>query len=189
MQELLKTKRAWRRGLPMKITELMDGENFKVSIVRDGADWKYDTDHPQFLDDRMMGLLNTLCEDHETVTLHCVAIGSDHAKVNDYGAESTILLTDVEFPDKFMDDDVFVTYAEMFQFQTPPVYIRGRFAPCLLQQFKAGATVYAPATMIKSPFKERIGIVITPLEETHSAFLEGRLIGKVYNPKYEALIQ
>lgn len=188
MHLLLMTKRAWTRGLPVRVTELLDGENVRLGVVRNGGDeWKFVADErPDLLNDQTMGLLNLLADDKQLdVWLHGVLIGSEHCKLNDYGRESSFILTDIETEEGFIDDDIFTTYSEMFGFEIPPSFLKGRFEVCLPSQFSRGQTSVAPGSTINTPFKERIGIVVKPLMEAQSAFLGGRLIGKVFNPKCE----
>jgi len=191
MHKLMENKRAWTRGLKVNVMELIDGRQAKFSIYRKNADWEYQyaLQDGHLLDDRILGMLNVLVEDKDwdKVTLHCVAAGRDYNPTNDYGMDSELFLTDIETDEGFLDDDLLVTYAELFQFMLPPSYIKGSYAICLPNQFKAGCSTVAPGTQITTPFKERIGIVVKPLMEAHSPILGGRLIGVVYNPKYEAL--
>lgn len=189
MKELLKNKRAWSRGLQVKIAELLDGENFEVAILGDGIDWTIVSKNEYLIDDRMLGLLNILAEDHGAASLHMIAVGAAHCTFNDYGFDSECVLTDIEFEKTgFVNDDLLITYAELFNFMLPPVFMRGGFSGCLPRQFAHGPTRVAPGSTINTHFKERLGIVVTPLEEQHSPILDGRLIGKVMNPIFEKVI-
>lgn len=179
MLQLHQTKGAWPRKTQIRVAELLDGQLVKF-YSKEG---KISGDREDYISDNVIGLLNTL----GNATLHGILIGSEHCTVNDYGTDSELILTDMEQEDIFLNDDVFTTYSEMFHFKTPPIFLKGVFNACLAKQFSVGQTTVAPGSTIRTPFKERLGIVITPLKETYSTILQGRLIGKVYNPAYEVL--
>lgn len=72
----------------------------------------------------------------------------------------------------------------LFKVETVPVLYTGPFDPDRLDEWTNGPTTVAAAEALKTKFKGREGCVITPLIETHSDYLGGRLILKSVSADY-----
>lgn len=73
----------------------------------------------------------------------------------------------------------------LHRIETVPLLYTGSFDPARLDEWTNGPTTVAAAGDIKTKFKGREGCVITPLIETYSDYLGGRLILKSVSADYE----
>ena len=179
MRLIKESTAAWTRGLPVVLSELLDGLATSYKIVPDGPDWDFRYSNQEFFDDRVMELLSFLTEDHGPSTIEGVIVGAGYSPHTQYKIEPEYFLTGISCEDGYLDHDIFVNYTTMFRFRTPPVYLIGSYTQCLPDQFCTGQSALTPDS------GQRFGVVFKPVLETYSEVLGSRLIGCAYNPFYK----
>ena len=204
----------WPEGIPVRITEKIHGMNARFGVVRDGDDWRFmvgshncilreyaHTNHRgehkmgaeprktpfwDLLDDRVMNLLNDLCDSQRPVVIYAERFGPGVQDL-DYGVkEPEIRVFDIMVDGKYLDWDLVEAHCARFGLITVPLLRKASFTWCMIDAFTDGSSIVTNRGAIKSAFKGREGIVITPLEETYCPELGGRLIGKSISVDYES---
>lgn len=88
---------------------------------------------------------------------------------------------DVSVNGRYLDWEELVRVCEHFVIQTVPLFYRGPFDPGRLDEFTKGTTCVGNPT---GKFKGREGVVVTPLRESYSNQLGGRMIVKFVGADY-----
>ena len=182
----------WEKNLPIVITEYLNGSFcwFSIRIWEGDNEYSSHCDHQDHLDDQVIGLLERLAEDYGNVDIIGTICGPGHG-VNDYGLEDPTFIpteiynrdTDAPFPIKTARD-LFKLYA----FRTAPVLFAGPFSRCQVVQHLRRPSKMAPASMIKTPFKTRCGVVFTPQEPQFVEELDNWLEGWQPSIEYAELM-
>lgn len=173
---------AWKEGTQVRITEKVHGQHASFSVVKKDGEWTFVDDNVP-LDEAMMRLLNILCDEQNDATVYAELVGVTDL---DYGfREPTILVFDIKVNGKFIPWDLVRAHCEMCQVRTVPLLYEGGFTWVMARSMTVGGSTVANPSTFRSTFKGREGIVITPIEETYSALLEGRLIAKSINPDFK----
>lgn len=205
---------AWTEGLPVRVTEKLHGMNIRLGVVQVDDEWRYMVGSHncilreyenlnadgvpkmgvtpkrsafwEHLDDRVMELLNFLCDGEKPVIIFAERVGQGVQDL-DYGVKTPdIRVFDIMVDGEYQAWDLIQTWCEQFKLDTVPLLTTGGFSWCMVENFTDGNSIVAAPGQTKSAFKGREGIVVTPLEETYSAQLGGRLIGKSISVDYEA---
>ncbi len=186
-------------GTDVRITEKIHGTNSRIGIIDDefvcgshrfavkeedskgrlSTYWKPLTDNNNIKD-----MLRCISEGGKNVIAFGEIFGS---KVNfDYGVPGfdgyrlfDISVNGIYFPWKEVE-----YYATQFCVPMVPLLYTGPFSNEIVSKFVDGPTTLADPDKIQSKFKGREGIVITPLEETYSRVLGGRMILKAVSCDY-----
>lgn len=195
----------WTEGIPVRVTEKLHGTNCRLGVVQVDGEWRYmvgshnvilreyvDTDkgpkrnrYWEMLDERVMDLLNELCDGEHSVIVFGEMLGPGIQDL-DYGLPKPELrVFDIMVDGEYLDWDLVRAFCEKHMILTVPLLFEGSFTWCLPEQFVDGQTTVTTADKIKSRFKGREGVVITPLQETQSP-RGGRLIAKVVSADYES---
>jgi RNA ligase (TIGR02306 family) len=193
---------AWKEGTQVRITEKLHGMNTRLGVVQVDGEWRYMVGShnrimKQFtkdklnafwalLDERVMYLLNFLCEEKYPVVIYGERVGKGVQDL-DYGMnEPQLRIFDIMVDGKFLSWHVIKTLCMQVELRTVPLLYTGPFSWCLVDGMTNGGSILANPSTYKSTFKGREGIVITPLEETYSNVLNDRLIGKSISCDYES---
>jgi RNA ligase (TIGR02306 family) len=198
-------------GTPVRITEKIHGTNSRVGLVMDdGFEYMCGTHHRRVKHENSKGRLSLYWGPMTENMREMLAFISHNAAQSitddnvivfgeiygnkiqpmDYGCQQGkgYRVFDISINGDYLDWEDVETYCTMFGIETVPVLYEGPFSPELIDKFISGPTTLADAGQIKSSFKGREGIVITPLVEEYSHQLGGRLILKaVSSDYYEAM--
>jgi hypothetical protein len=92
---------------------------------------------------------------------------------------------DLAVNDRYLDFDIKVELLKQFAVEMVPILYRGPFSQRLLTEYTDGPTsICAPGKAGR--FKGREGVVVTPVRETFSGTLNGRMILKSVSADYLA---
>lgn len=193
---------AWKEGTPVRITEKLHGQNVRLGVVQDEqGDWRYMVGSHnvivkeesngrtnflwQLLDDKVMNLLNYLCDAEKPVVIFGERIGQGVQDL-DYGFSQPVLrVFDIMIDGQYQSWDLIKQWCDIYEIETVPLLYEGTFSWCLVDNMTDGGSTVQNPSVYQSKFKGREGIVITPLEEQHSEILNGRLIAKSVSVDYE----
>ena len=193
----------WAEGLPVRVTELLHGVGVRLGVVKLDDGWRFmvgsqelilreHNDHNKrnpfwnLLDNRVLGMLNHICDSKHPVVIYAQLIGPG-VKNLDYGLDKPdIRVYDLLVDNIFQPWEKIESWCGEFRIHTVPLLSMGSFSWCLVDNFTNGFSIVTNPGATKSSFKGRKGIVITPLEETTSSHWGGRLIGKSVSVNYEA---
>ncbi|KPK49984.1 MAG: hypothetical protein AMS22_12875 [Thiotrichales bacterium SG8_50] len=189
-------------GTPVRITEKIHGSNSRVGVI-DGVGMAgshnvrvkmRNANHdfsPYWLPmtDNMIQMMEFISRGVLNVIVFGEIYGS-RVQSMDYGLPLTgHRVFDISVDGDYLDWEDIKTYCDLFEIATVPVLYEGPFRPELIDQYISGPTTLASPENICCDFKGREGIVITPLEETFSPVLGGRLILKAVSPDYYAEVK
>jgi len=185
-------------GLPVRMTEKVHGTNSRVGII-DGefmcgshqcvkkapAEGEKGTIYWQPLTSNMKDMLRCISEGGKNVIAFGEIFGSK-VQFMDYGVFGSdgYALFDISVDGNYLDWEQVVYYATRFCIQTVPLVYSGPFSEDLLENLVDGPTIIGNPIFMRSKFKGREGVVITPLTETYSDILGGRLILKAVSCDY-----
>jgi RNA ligase (TIGR02306 family) len=183
-------------GTPVRVTEKIHGTNSRVGVVfLDGEfqfmggshhkNWKKFTVKEQLslywrpLEmPNVVEMLNTLCAERRNIIIFGELYGPGIQDL-DYGVppgEIGYRVFDITDTGDYLDWDIVKAMCSNFQVELVPLLYTGPFSPRMVEALTCGDTTLASET--KSKFKGREGIVITPLVESYSEVLGGRMILK-----------
>jgi hypothetical protein len=133
----------------------------------------------------MQDMLRCISEGTKNVVAFGEIYGSK-VQFMDYGTFGSdgYALFDISVDGNYLDWEQVVYYATRFCIQTVPVIYSGPFNEDLIERFVDGPTIIGNPVFMRSKFKGREGVVITPLTETYSNILGGRLILKAISCDY-----
>lgn len=193
---------ALEEGTPVRITEKIHGTNSRVgSIVDDivarpmagshNLRVKYKNANgdvspywgPMTRD--MLDMLDFIGQGGKRSVIVFGEIYGGKVQSMDYGVPFTnYRVFDISVDSQYMDWEDVSALCSLYDIPTVPLLYRGPFKRELIDQLISGPTKLASPECISCDFKGREGIVITPLEETYSPVLGGRLILKAVSPDY-----
>lgn len=185
-------------GLPVRVTEKTHGTNSRVGII-DGefmcgshqcvkkapVEGEKGTIYWQPLTENMKEMLRCISEGSKNVIAFGEIYGSQ-VQFMDYGAFGSdgYVLFDISVDGNYLNWNQIVYYTKQFNIPTVPLVYSGPFDADLIERFIDGPTILGNPILMRSKFKGREGVVITPLTETYSNILGGRLILKAISCDY-----
>ncbi|MEN6367648.1 MAG: RNA ligase family protein [Thermoguttaceae bacterium] len=194
-------------GQMVRVTEKVHGTNSRVGLLKVDNEWQFyagshhtarkkiDPEgresvywHPLALEG-VLQLLTDLCDDaNGDPTNDVIFFGELYGpgvQDLDYGIPAGDIgwrLFDISVNGRYLNWGLVRFYCSQYGVETVPLLYEGPFAPELVDELTYGPTNVTATENIKSQFKGREGIVITPLEET--ACCIGRLILKSVSADY-----
>jgi RNA ligase (TIGR02306 family) len=203
IQNYYKYARAIADGTPVRITEKLHGSNIRLGLIRtdDGdfafmagsrqVNWK-PTDRNgniplwwRMMTEEIVNLLTDLCNEQHSVVVFGEVIGPGVQDM-DYGVdeECDVRVFDISVDGRYLDwGDLFMACQKHGVEMVPCLYI-GPFSKAVLDEHTNGPTTMADPAKLRSKFKGREGVVITPIYELKSRYLGGRLILKSVSADY-----
>lgn len=196
----------WTDGLPVRVTEKLHGTNIRMGVVTVDGEWRFmvgshnvivrefntqtgaRNKYWEMLDGPVMTLLNSLCDGERPVIVYGEMLGRGIQDL-DYGFEEpTLRVFDVMVGGQYLDWELVKAYCDDCGVATVPLLYEGRFSWQTVNQLTDGGSTINDSASIKSKFKGREGIVITPLQETYMNDhpMGGRLIAKSVSADYES---
>lgn len=201
IQNYYKYAAALEDGTPVRITEKLHGSNVRLGLINvDGefqfmagshkVNWK-STDSKgnipvwwEMMTEEVVNLLTFLCDEQHSVIVFGEVYGPGVQDL-DYGAEDKSLrVFDISVDGRYLDYTDMVLSCNTHGVEMVPTLYVGPFSKEVLKEHTYGPTKMAGPSQIRSKFKDREGCVVTPLEETYSRFLGGRLILKSVSADY-----
>lgn len=137
------------------------------------------------LTDNMKDMLRCIAANGQNVIAFGEIYGSK-VQFMDYGVFGSdgYALFDISVNGQYLNWDEVVYYATRFCVPLVPLLYKGPFNHELVNHLVDGQTTIGDLVQMRSKFKGREGLVITPLIETHSDILGGRLILKAISVDY-----
>jgi len=197
---------AFIEGTPVRITEKLHGTNCRLGLInRHGefefmagshkVNWKQETAAGkvplwwQFMTQEVMSLLSDLCNEQNSVIVFGEIFGPGIQDL-DYGVvEPQIRVFDITVNGTYLDYDKLMHSCRAHNVQTVPLLYEGPYSKEVIAAHTHGPTVmqYALGGIeLKSKFKGREGVVVTPLSELFSDVIGGRMILKNVSADYLA---
>lgn len=188
-------------GTPVRITEKLHGTNARLGLInRHGefefmagshkVNWKQETPDGkvplwwQFMSAEVMELLTDLCDEKHSVIIFGEIFGPGVQDL-DYGqGEKQLRVFDISVDGKYLDYNQLIAKCAFYGLDTVPLLYKGGYSRAILEQHTHGPTAVAEPGVVKSKFKGREGVVVTPLTETFSNQMRGRLILKSISADY-----
>ncbi len=187
-------------GTPVRITEKLHGTNCRLGLINHCGDfsfmagshkvnWKPQTEAGkvplwwEYMTEEAMYLLTELANEQHSVILFGEIFGPGVQDL-DYGqTEKRFRAFDIAVNGQYLNYDRFRTVCAFHGVDTVPLLYEGPYSKAVLEQYTHGPTALHQQDMIKSKFKGREGVVVTPLEEmTHPKL--GRVILKSISADY-----
>jgi len=201
IQHYYRNAQALMEGTPVRITEKIHGTNSRVGLVKDdGLEFMCGTHHRRVkqenakgrlssywrpLTDDMKKMLRDLSGAKERDAIVFGEIYGPKIQSMDYGlAEKSYAVFDISIDGEYLNWEDVKRACDDWGIRTVPLLYEGPFSVAVLEQLISGPTVLAKEEDIRCKFKGREGVVITPLEETYSPVMGGRLILKAVSPDY-----
>lgn len=192
-------------GAQVRICEKLHGTSSRVAIVKDdGFEFmcgthrqrkKYEDKKGRYslywnpLTDDMKDMLEFISRGEDDVIVFGEIYGNKIQAMDYACARGTgYRVFDISVNGVYLDWADVELYCNMFGIAKVPLLYAGPFSPDLIDKFISGPTTMAQPDEIKCAFKGREGIVVTPLEESFSDSMGGRLTLKaVSSDYYEAM--
>lgn len=193
-------------GTPVRITEKLHGTNSRVGRIQLDDEWTFvagshnlrikpteDSSgsllwHSRYWlplkDANLQGMLRSLtCDDGDSAVVYGEIFGPGIQDM-DYGLSRVgYRVYDIMCDGEFLDWSQVATFCEMYEIDTVPLLYTGPFSAEIVERYTCGPSTFDG---IKSKFKGREGIVITPLTETWKPHMMGRTILKSVSADYLA---
>jgi len=190
-------------GMPVRITEKIHGMNSRVGRLKVDDDWQFvagshKTTRKQIDPEGRQSVYWEPLQRagvRQLLTEHTTALGDDVILFGelydpgvqdlDYGIRAGEIgwrLFDITRAGRYLDWHEIKRFCQLYGIETVPLLYEGPFTPELIAQLTYGPTMVAPSEEIACRFKDREGIVITPLVERHAHI--GRLILKNISADY-----
>ena len=180
----------------VRVTEKIHGTNSRVGLIKDNS-WEFmvgthnhrvgntDSFYYKPLTQSMKDMLSRISLDYHSANVIVFGeIFGNKIQNMDYGVTNSHRVFDISVNGDYLDWVDINHYCNAFNIQTVPLLYIGTFDSEIIESLVSGPTTILGDNDIKSPFKGREGIVITPLQETYSPIVGGRLILKYVNPDY-----
>lgn len=201
IQNILRFPDAIPVGTPVRITEKIHGSNSRVGLIKGElmagsnkvrrkppADGNYGGSRYWWplSNKRLVEMLRGLSVNTDQGVIVFGEIFGRGVQDMDYGVPGPhgYRIFDISVDGRYLDWDRVEALCDAFELQTVPVLYTGPYSPELIEQFTDGPTTVIEPDQVKCNYKGREGIVITPLVETHSDVLGGRLILKSVSIDY-----
>lgn len=198
IQHYYRYAKALEPGTPVRITEKIHGANCRVGLIKIDGEFDFVAGshrkrlkHPgterqcaywAAIDTPgVMELLSALCDEQHDVVIYGEIFGPGVQDM-DYGQEGRAFrVFDISIDGRYIDADHLKEACDLFGVEMVPVLYEGPWNPELLEDLTHGTSVVGPH---RGKFKGREGVVITPLTETYSDYLGGRLVLKSVSADY-----
>lgn len=206
IQHYRKYRHLLETGTPVRITEKLHGTNSRVGLLKVDGEWQFvagshktarkaiDPEgresvywHP-LQHAGVLELLTDLCNAGDEPTNDVILFGELYGpgvQDMDYGIPAGEIgwrLFDISINGRYLDWPSVEAVCDQYDVLTVPLLGAGPFLPELVESLTCGPTTTVPPGEIKSTFKGREGIVITPLVEQTCSI--GRLILKSVSADY-----
>lgn len=187
-------------GTPVRITEKLHGTNCRLGLINRHGDfqfmagshkvnWKPETAAGKvplwwdFMTEEVMYLLTELCNEQNSVIIFGEIFGPGVQDL-DYGQTQKVFRAfDIAVNGQYLDYGRFRTACSFHGVDTVPLLYEGPYSKAVLEKYTHGPTALHQQDMIRSKFKGREGVVVTPLKEmTHPKL--GRVILKSISADY-----
>lgn len=189
-------------GELVRYTEKIHGTNCRVGLVRDDgeftfvagshkvrrAQFKGESDNRTLywepMDNNMLNMLTDLCDEQNDVVVFGEIFGPGIQDM-DYGQPvHSFRVFDITINGEYQDWCEIVQVTDHFEIPTVPLIMTGPFCLDMLEKVTYAPTLLASQSQIRSKFKDREGVVATPLREQFSDALGGRMIVKSVSADY-----
>ncbi len=188
-------------GEPCRYTEKLHGTNCRIGLVRDSngdfifAAGSHNVRRDQFcgekqslywepLTEQLMHMLTNLCDEKHNVIVFGEVFGPGVQDL-DYGQPTRAFrMFDITIDGVYQDWLEVMQLSDGYDIPVVPVLYEGPFDPTMVEDLTYGDTSIANKDQIRSKFKGREGIVVTPLREQFSPVLGGRMILKSVSADY-----
>jgi len=190
-------------GTSVRITEKIHGTNSRVGYIRTeegylfmgGSHKTNRKEHDaagnrslywQPLTPNMLGMLVALSDDKHDVVVFGELFGPGIQDLS-YGVplgEVGYQVFDITVDGRYIDWNDLQAACGTHNIATVPLLYHGPFSKFMLDACTDGPTTLAPVELVSSKYKGREGCVVTPLHETYSDILGGRLILKNKSADY-----
>lgn len=128
----------------------------------------------------VLNMLNTLCDGRRNIVVFGEIYGPG-VQDTDYGIPAGDIgyrVFDITDDGDYLDWDIVKAMCDNNQVELVPLLYKGPFSQKMVEELTSGPTTLVTPEGIKSKFKGREGIVITPVVEAYSEILGGRMILK-----------
>ncbi len=188
-------------GEPVRYTEKIHGTNCRVGLVLDkNGDWTFAAGSHKIrrsefsgekrslywepMEANMLSLLTHLCDEQYSVIVFCEIFGSGIQDL-DYGYPvHSFRVFDIAVNGKYQDWNEIVRVTYSYGIPVVPLLDTGPFNLEHVENLTYGGTMLSDKKQIRSSFKGREGVVVTPLREQFSEVLGGRMIVKSVSADY-----
>jgi RNA ligase (TIGR02306 family) len=201
-QHLWKHPHAIPIGTPVRITEKIHGTNSRVGLIRipiGNGDFQFvagshrvrlDPDGPDTIYwyplglTRVLSMMTSLCDEKHDVILYGEIYGPGIQDM-DYGITEGLgyRVFDITVDGRYLDWADVRDICQLFGVWTVPCLYEGPFSPEIVEHYTDGSTTAAIGE-VRSKFKGREGVVVTPLKESFTPVLGGRTIVKSVSADY-----
>jgi RNA ligase (TIGR02306 family) len=183
-------------GTMVRITEKLHGTNSRVGVVQIDGEWQFMAGshsvcweppsrywQPLAMS-HVLRLINFLCDEKYPVTVYGEIFGPGVQDM-DYGLDyPSYRVFDIKVAGQFLHFDDLEDVCNFWKVPMVPLLFHGSFSKNLVEKYACGESALCDPAHIRSKFKGREGIVITPLVEEWSEQLLGRLILKSLSVDY-----
>jgi RNA ligase (TIGR02306 family) len=186
---------AFSEGMRVRVTEKLHGTNSRVGVVWIDGEWQFIAGSHSVCWEppsrywkplamaHVLRLINFLCDEKYPVTVYGEIYGPGIQDM-DYGlAHAGYRVFDIKVNGRFLHYDDLVDACDFWQVDMVPLLYKGMYYDGLVEEYTNGNSL-AAIEPVRSKFKGREGIVITPLMEEWSEQLLGRLILKSLSADY-----
>ena len=188
-------------GTMCRYTEKIHGTNCRLGLVKgDDGDWIFVAGSHKVrrdeysgtkrslywepMDASMLSLLTSLCDEQHNVVVFGEIFGPGIQDL-DYGHPThAFRVFDITVDGVYLDWVDVVQVCDHYEIDTVPVLLINSFDPLTVETLTYGETTLANKNQIRSKFKDREGVVVTPINEQFSSALGGRMIVKSVSADY-----
>lgn len=190
-------------GTLVRVTEKIHGTNSRVGVIYEDGEFRFKAGSHHTIRKQTSGevpsiywrpleaegllnMLNTLCGERRNI----IAFGEIYGpgvQDMDYGVpagEIGFRVFDITDDGDYLDWDIVKAMCNNNEVELAPLLYRGPFSHKMVESLTDGPTTLVDVSGIKSKFKGREGIVITPVVEAYSEVLRGRMILKSKSADY-----
>jgi len=190
-------------GTIVRVTEKIHGTNSRVGVVYQGDEFVFmGGSHKKNRKKEFEGvasvywkpleiegvlnMLNTLCDGRRNIVVFGEIYGPGVQDM-DYGIPAGDIgyrVFDITDDGDYLDWDIVKAMCNNNDVELVPLLYKGPFSQRMVEELTSGPTTVVSPAGIKSKFKGREGIVITPVVEAYSEILGGRMILKSKSADY-----
>ena len=185
-------------GTRVRVTEKLHGTNSRVGVVQINDEWQFMAGSHNVCWEQpsrywkplesanVLRLINFLCDEKYPVTVYGEIYGPGIQDM-DYGLSSPgYRVFDIKVAGQFLNYNDLADACDFWQVEMVPLLYKGPYYDGLVDEYTNGNSLEAirRTSSIRSKFKGREGIVITPIQEEWSEQLLGRLILKSLSADY-----
>jgi len=185
-------------GIQVRITEKLHGTNSRIGVVQIDGEWQYMAGSHEVCwqqpsrywepleSENVLRMINTLCDEQYPVVVYGEIFGPGIQDM-DYGLEkASYRVFDIRVNGKYLSWHELQNACDFWQVPRVPVLYEGPFQKSLIAAYVNGESAINGPEHIRSKFKGREGIVITPVVELWSTATLDRMILKSFSVDYLA---